>query len=230
MMPIVLLPGMDGTGELFDKFATHLNETVRPQVVRYPVDIPQSLECLVDYVESAVPKNEPYFLLAESFSGRIAFEVAHRQKTRVAAIIFVATFLKSPRPLLLRFNDFIPIQWMKMLEPPNWFVKRYFVGVDKSSCDVQDFKNIVMQVPPQILKQRLSMIANLTLPQKELDVPVLYLQAANDLLVSQKSCEDFKLCCPDLTVKQIEGRHFLLQSSPELSAYCVKNFLERSLV
>ena len=70
-LKLVLLPGMDGTGELFAGFAMALPEWIHPQVVRYPREH-LSLTDLLLTVRSALLKSEPFVILAESFSTPIA--------------------------------------------------------------------------------------------------------------------------------------------------------------
>ena len=49
MTTLVLLPGLDGTGMIFEPLLTHLPEEIDAQVVRYPVDRPMSFQEHVDF-------------------------------------------------------------------------------------------------------------------------------------------------------------------------------------
>lgn len=228
-MHIVLLPGMDGTGELFHQFVKALDGKLQPQVVRYPNDITHTLPALTDYVESLMPQTRPYILLGESFSGRIAYEVARRKRTNTLAVVFVATFLQNPRPIALGLRQMLPLQWLLRVPPPNWIIKHYFLGLKIEPTVANHFKHIVGGIPPTILKQRLNLIAALSLPLDSLEIPSLYLQASNDIFVWPRSAEDFEACCKKLRIQQIAGKHFLLQSSPVTSAHSVMQFLSDSV-
>ncbi len=69
---VVLLPGMDGTGELFAPFLSSLAGICSVQVIRYPRDADLTYAELQQYVMNQLPVSEPITLIAESFSGPIA--------------------------------------------------------------------------------------------------------------------------------------------------------------
>jgi hypothetical protein len=56
----VLLPGMDGTGDLFDAFVSAVRSKVR--VVRYPTLRPLDYEGLEAVARAELPVDEPYVL------------------------------------------------------------------------------------------------------------------------------------------------------------------------
>lgn len=103
-MRIILLPGMDGTGILFRPFVQELRkglpEEVSVQVLSYPADQVLSYGQLIEDVARRLPAQEEIILLAESFSGPIAYALASRQPNRIRALIFVVTFLRPPRGLI----------------------------------------------------------------------------------------------------------------------------------
>ena len=72
-MKIVLLPGLDGTGELFKPFIDSLPPGIEPILVSYPPKEKLGYGELSDYVMSRLPKDEEYLLVGESFSGPIAY-------------------------------------------------------------------------------------------------------------------------------------------------------------
>lgn len=73
-MKLVLLPGMDGTGILFLPLLQCLTPFVEVQIISYPADSCLDYAQLYQQVEKELP-NEPYALLAESFSGPIAIKI-----------------------------------------------------------------------------------------------------------------------------------------------------------
>nr|WP_194151606.1 hypothetical protein [Pseudomonas caspiana] len=56
---LVLLPGMDGTGELFQPFVSALKHRCDTVVVTYPSDIPLSYEDLQAIARQALPTVQP---------------------------------------------------------------------------------------------------------------------------------------------------------------------------
>ena len=76
MLKLVLLPGMDGTAELFSEFIAALPEPFETVTVRYPAERPLSYSELANFVRAACPVSEPYMLVAESFSTPLAIQYA----------------------------------------------------------------------------------------------------------------------------------------------------------
>jgi pimeloyl-[acyl-carrier protein] methyl ester esterase len=64
---LVLLAGLDGTGQLFQPLLENLPSTIEPKVISYPTDIFLNYVELESYVQKQCPKDEPFVLLAESF-------------------------------------------------------------------------------------------------------------------------------------------------------------------
>ena len=73
---IVLLPGLDGTGTLFRPLLAHLPSPLRPIVVAYPGNEKLGYDALRQRVMAALPTEEPFVILGESFSGPLALMAA----------------------------------------------------------------------------------------------------------------------------------------------------------
>lgn len=69
---LILLPGMDGTGQLFEPFISALAGEFEVKVVTYPASQPLGYTELEAVARKAIPKEGPYVILGESFSGPIA--------------------------------------------------------------------------------------------------------------------------------------------------------------
>src|SRR5687768_4116314 len=95
----ILLPGLDGTGDLFAPFVAAAPSGFPVQCVRLPDDSQRSYEELAEWVCARLPA-EPVALIAESFSGPLAVLIADRC-ARVAAVVLCASFVKPPWPGLL---------------------------------------------------------------------------------------------------------------------------------
>ena len=74
---LVLLPGMDGTGDLFADFVSALPDGFETGIVRYPTEIFLSYSELMPLVQSLAPASEPFVLVAESFSTPLALSLIH---------------------------------------------------------------------------------------------------------------------------------------------------------
>jgi hypothetical protein len=93
---LILLPGMDGTGDLFEEFVSNLPSWVAPQVVSYPLDQKLSYAQLSERVEAVLPSSEPFAILAESFSSPLAVRIAARGPENLKPVILCAGFVATP--------------------------------------------------------------------------------------------------------------------------------------
>ena len=75
---LVLLPGLDGTGELFGDFIAALPQSLIAIPVAYPADRVLSYIKLLEFVGAAIPQSDPFVLLAESFSTPLAISTPLR--------------------------------------------------------------------------------------------------------------------------------------------------------
>src|SRR5579859_1384445 len=97
---LLLLPGLDGTGKLFAAFLRALGPGVESRVVEYSPDEPLGYEELELRVRAALPRDRPFVLLGESFSGPIAMRIAAYPPPELAGVILCGTFARNPYPLL----------------------------------------------------------------------------------------------------------------------------------
>jgi len=112
--PLVLVPGMDGTGLLFYRQVPLLARRFR--VATYMLrDDADSMEVLVDdlagVVDSLGPADEPALLVGESFGGALSMSFALRFPERAAGLVVVNSFPHF-RPHL-RLN--LAIQGLRMV-------------------------------------------------------------------------------------------------------------------
>src|SRR5258706_6807633 len=91
-LPTLLLPGMDGTGRLFSWLVAELPRQIAPRVISYRTDEPLGYRDLEKRI--AIP-DEPFAIVAESFSGPLAIRIAAKRPKHLRAVVLVATFIRS---------------------------------------------------------------------------------------------------------------------------------------
>ena len=106
---IVLLPGLDGTGDLFDRVAPLLNARLSVDVMRYPQDPTLGYAGYAELVRNYVGTRS-VFLLGELFSGPVAIRVATQLGAQIRGVVSVATFVENPWPAWL-------IRWAARVDP-----------------------------------------------------------------------------------------------------------------
>jgi pimeloyl-[acyl-carrier protein] methyl ester esterase len=209
-LELVLLPGMDGTGLLFDRLVARL--TIPCRVLALPAGTDQSYGYLAQVICTQLPQ-EDCILLAESFSGPIAALIAQCKMPQVKAVIFIATFLAPPRPVLLSIAAKLPLQALLKMPLAGYVIRRFMLG---SEYPIELFFTALKQVPQADIKARLIAVAELNNVafMGAMQLPALYLQAENDYLVTAAHAHAFKLLFPQLTQHALRGTHFLAQSNP----------------
>ena len=210
-LSLVLLPGLDGTGDLFEPFVSHLPEQIKPIIVRYPTHEVLDYSALTDMVLRHLPSDSPYVLLGESFSGPIAVQAASHRPAGLLGVVLCASFLSTPRPWLSRFARLIsPHIAARLLGP------RLLMGRFKSQSLDQRLRDALAKVSSRVLRARLRAVEQVDVIEQAaaLEVPVLYLRASEDELIPRSAASIFERATRRGKVVVIEGPHCLLQCNP----------------
>lgn len=214
---LVLLPGMDGTGRLFGPLLHALGGEVRAQVVAYPSEVELDYDDLAGLVRRALPSGEPFVILAESFSGPVAVEVAASRPPGLAGLILCASFVVSPVPRWLRF--FVTAALFRCGVSPA--LLRFFVlngGAPREAAE--EAVAAVRSVAPKVLAARLRAVLEVDASEalRNCPVPILYIAGSHDRLVGSRGLAAIRRGRPDVESVEIQGPHFLLQARPEAAA------------
>ncbi len=217
-MRLILLPGLDGTGELFSEFIKNLSKNMTATCISYPEQERLSYSELVEHVRCRLPTNEDFVILAESFSGPIAFKLAQAEPKHLQAIVFVASFLRNPNRVFMRLMRLLPLSIILRYSPPDFVVRKWMLGDEASHEMVLKFKSILRRLPIKTIKFRLQEIYKLSLVEFMLNYPVYYIKPLQDRLVTDDNYIDFVNTCPNIELFTLDGPHFILQSNAESCA------------
>jgi pimeloyl-ACP methyl ester carboxylesterase len=226
---LVLLPGLDGTGDLFNPFITQFPDPGNIITITYPTDRFIPFEALPDYIISRLPNDQPLILLGESYSGPVAALLASKNKLDVRGVIFVATFAHFPKSFLKTISQVIPLSWFLRLPIPNFMIRLVCFGRWNTPTLARMLRKSIKANQPKILAQRARSGTNLDVRDAllNIDVPCLYLLASQDKLVADNAVTDFKTHVRDLTIHKVEGPHFILQTQPTVCFRLVADFISR---
>jgi pimeloyl-[acyl-carrier protein] methyl ester esterase len=211
MRRIVLLPGLDGTGALFDDFVRAAPATVRCDVVSLPQESLAYTE-LVDRLAPRLQLGLDTILLAESFSGPLAILLAERQ--RVAALVLCNTFVLPPRSRAFT----APLTPLFHLPMPAVVARWFFVGRDAPDDLVERVQATVASVPPAVLAARVASVSSVNVADAlaRCSAPIVYLRGTKDRLVPEASVDAVvRAASVPVSVVRIPGPHLLLQAAPE---------------
>jgi len=230
-LKLVLLPGMHGTDELFSEFVAALAGEFEIATVRYPTDLCLSYSELEGFVRAACPISGPFVLLAESYSTPLAIKYAAPTPRNLKGLILCAGFASSPVRGWRRFLAKLLAPIMFHMSLPNLAAKLWLVGPKASPALLCSLRSAVSSVKPKVLAARLrEVLACEVRPEiGQVAVPVLYLHAKQDRLVSAACLAELRRIKPQMTVAALEGPHLLLQREPYKAAETVAVFV-RSLM
>lgn len=209
---LVLLPGMDGTGLLFAPFVRALPDWVKPVVVSYPGDRPLDYNGHLEIVMVALPIDEPFVILGESFSGPLALMVAARRPKGLAGVILSATFITWPLVLPVRIARLAVSLGIFSLKSTRLFF-RLVLGKNASSELKALFRVVLARLTPTVLaaRARAVMAVNCTEELRSCPVPVLALVSDRDRIVSRRCPELMQRVRPDMEITRFDSPHLILQ-------------------
>jgi pimeloyl-ACP methyl ester carboxylesterase len=219
---------MHGTGELFLEFMRLIPEPKYIEAPCYPKDVSLTHEQLLRLVKAFTPESEPFFLLAESFSTPLAIQFAATRPANLKGLILCAGFASSPvkgwRRLFAKF--FAPL-WFSFGIPK--FALNLLTGPSAPATLLATVRAAITAVKPNVLvaRARAVLACDVRDELNQIEVPILYLLANKDRVVSASCLDEMLRIRPDLNVVPIDAPHLLLQREPKQSAAAVTEFINK---
>jgi len=225
MITLVLLPGLDGTGLLFADFAASFGPNVKVVVATYPGDVPLDYSELESVARSFLPQDQPYFLLAESFSGPIGVSIAASSPPGLLGLVLCCSFARNPVPLLAGFRPLVGV--FPVAAVPVGMLGVFLLGRFSSPARRAALAKSLAMVAPSVLRARARAVLAIDASAALLRVrvPVLYLRASEDRVVSRSSAEWVASLAPQTKMVEFTAPHFLLQVLPSAVASEVAVFM-----
>ena len=223
-MKVVLIPGMDGTGFLFAPFIE-----VAPAGIEV-ISLPLLQRADADYDDQAKHiiasiGEEPIVLVAESYSGMVAYSMLKMGLPNIRHIVFAASFLGRPSALAL-WARHIPVALLKSNIVPKFILSKLLFGHFRKEKLVSLFDKALHAVSSETLSFRLNQIAMLPNPSIPIDIPCTYIRPTGDNLVSNRAIKVFQRLCRNLEIKEVDGTHFVLQTNPEMCWLVIQDVIE----
>ena len=147
-LEFVLLPGLDGTGDLFYPILSEISGKIDYSIIKFPTDEKLSIDQLSRYVAERLPHQSPIVLIAESFSGPVVANLLSQffqEIKNIKAIIFCASFIKAPRPILLNVAKILPLTFIFHLPIPNFLIRWFCLDNHTPSSFLTQFQNSIRQ-------------------------------------------------------------------------------------
>jgi pimeloyl-[acyl-carrier protein] methyl ester esterase len=224
-LALVLLPGMDGSGALFADFVAALGEDILPQVLSYPVDQALSYQALVDVALAQLPVGQPFMLLGESFSGPVAIAIAAARPAGMVGLILSCSFARNPVPLLRFAKVLLPL--LPVSAKFTALAMPLLLGKYATSALQRTLRDQLDRLSPAVLRARMRAVLTVdyTAQLHTIAMPVLYLQALGDRVVTAGAARHIQAHLPSVRLAALRGPHLLLQAAPSEAAALVNGFV-----
>lgn len=225
-MTFVFLPGMDGTGYLFEPILKLWKDKPDPRVISYPSDRVMSYDELLPYVMERLPTDQPYVIVAESFGGPLAARIAATHPPFLKGLVLSATFVHDPSPIFGPWSFFLIGSTMFHNPITRWVAKQILKAQGVSAGESQLLFGAIDRVPGRILAERLKEALRVQAYEdlRNCKVPVLCLYAERDLLLAKRSSDLIKKAYPAAQLVGLDTPHFLLQSKPAEALAAIHSF------
>jgi pimeloyl-ACP methyl ester carboxylesterase len=226
MIRLVLLPGLDGTGDLFAPFIEALGGFAT-QVVAYPPDRSMTYAEHENFARDKLPVDEDFVLLAESFSGPIGISIAAAAPPRLKGLVLCGTFASNPLPVFGPLSKLVSA--VPAFHVPPVLMEPWLFGGRATPALRFAHKQAMSRVSPSTLRARVAAILSVDYRERlrRIEVPMLYLRAGADRLVPSSAGRAIQDLRPDMGMVEIDAPHFLLQTEPAACAAAVMSFIHR---
>lgn len=217
-MKCVLLPGLDGTGDLFAPFIEHAPPHVEVLPRALPAEGAQSYYALVSSVGRSLPQ-EPLVLLGESFSGPLALLLAHTL-TNVTAVVLCSSFVTSPIALP---RVRIP-QWFGR-PAPRFFLRHWLTGGDAELAEQVHCASQGVASATIVARLRAATQVDVVDHLRRLHQPLLDLRGSRDRVVGPRCARLVRATKPGAVFAELDAPHMVLQTKPRESWEVIAGFL-----
>jgi pimeloyl-[acyl-carrier protein] methyl ester esterase len=179
---LVLLPGLDGTGQLFSDFVAALPNTIRATTVTYPAKEILPYSDLCSLVSAATPECESFVLLAESFSSSLAVGFTASKPLSLAALIICAGFVSRPPGAWSPLAKALVWPWLFKVNMPHFILEYFAMGQNAPRTLIQDFRRVLRLVNPEVMsgRTREAMNSDARPALAQITVPLLYVAGTED--------------------------------------------------
>jgi len=217
---IVLLPGMDGTGELLRPLAKQLSTDRPVHLIDYPSDRCLNYDQLASHVRERLPDDQ-FVILGESFSGPIAIEIAATD-SRVEGLILASSFARHPLPTFLAaFTWLLDPRWI-----PSSVVVAVLMGSAATPAIKARLREVLATLPGDIIRTRARDVLRVDKRGRlaEIKRPMLCLHGRSDRLVRKRYVDEIVAARPDCQVRWLDSSHMLLATDTDAAAAVIEAF------
>ncbi|MFK8052404.1 MAG: alpha/beta fold hydrolase [Woeseiaceae bacterium] len=222
---LLMLPGFDGTGDLFKPLVTALGDAVDCLPVAYQ-DFP-NLAGYEQYVLDICPQDRPVVLLAESFSGPIGLNVLAQAPANFIGGVFSATFAKPPLALIISLAEKLKLASLTLPGVSEQILRWFCLNGVRDIGLIRDITAVVRAVEPETVQSRLSALTTMDAGDAvcSIEVPIMTFAASQDRIIRRRYMQSLLDAGSHRQHEVIDGPHLLLQASADQSAAKIVEFI-----
>ena len=219
-----MLPGLDGGVGMSAPFLDALRaHGVDADALPLPLHGAQDYPTLAAWLQPLLPQ-QPWVLLAESFTGPLAVQIAAQAPPGLRGLVLSTTFARRPVPMPAASALALSLAWP---QPPLPVLTRLLLGRWRTPDNVRALRLSLAEVPARVLRQRAAVTLQVDvrplLPR--ITLPTLCLQARQDRLLWPPSVAELLALLPDARHVALQGPHLLLQARTEQAAAVVARWV-----
>lgn len=229
-VPLLLLPGLDGTEILLQPLVAALPAWIRPVVVTYPDEGPTGYADLLPCVAAAVNGLGEFVVLGWSFGGLLALQLAAARPDAVRGTILCSTFARAPRPWLARwrFATVAPVVFsIRALRRIRYWVPG-FAPSELRRAKAETWRRV--GAVALAARSRAILDIDVRAELAACRTPILYLAARGDEVVPQRNAEEILAGARASEIVAIEGSHMALFTHAREAAHVISRFVRRAVV
>lgn len=221
--PVILVPGMNGTPELFYRQVPLLERSYRvaTYALRDDADSIDTLAAdLAGVVERIAPSTRRATIVGESFGGAVALTTALRHPDRVEALIILNSFPRFAPQIRLR----MAVAGLKILPWGAMSVVRHLTAFRLHSghtdqAEIRQFIALTKHATREGYINRLTLLKQFDVRDRlgDIQCPVLFLAAENDHLVpAVEQARYMADRVPGAVIRILEGHGHICLIAPDI--------------
>ncbi len=222
-LQLILMPGMDGSGFLYQPLSQFLSDKGLDHVIE-PLNPYADKKAYIKYLEHKY-HDQSVVLIAESYSGHIATELALAGNLKIRKIVIMASFLENPTNLT-ELEKYLSMDIIKNPFIPDKALGFALFGNNSNKVLIDLFKKAMQDVTTEQLASRIRDMRSLKLPKKTIEIPTLYIQASHDWLVPAKNYLSYEKVFRNITLSKLEGTHLIAQGKAQECCKLISDYLE----
>lgn len=184
MTALYILPGLDGTTRMLHDFIAAARPSFAAvQAIAYPTDTVLGYRELEAHARAALPRDTPFVLLGESFSGPIAISIAADPPPNLIGLVLSTTFARAPVPMLGPFAALTRFAPTRAL--PTAVLSAVLLGRWSTPELRQTLRAALDEVAPAVQRSRAAAAMRIDVSDRlaHIAVPTLSLKANHDRLL-----------------------------------------------